>query len=82
MRNVLATVIVGMFVLVAGGVAFAGEPGKDSVDHEKFPPAAVSRADVTPAVVSRAEATNTGTIADPSKSPSVWIEMRYDNYGR
>ncbi len=69
MRNVLALLIVGTSVAVAGGASFAGEPGKDSVDRV-YPPAAVSRA----------EATNTGTIAGPSTPRCVWCEMRDDNY--
>ncbi len=65
MRKVLALLIVGTSMAVAAGVAFAGEAGKDSVDHQ-FSRAAVTRANVTPAVGIRAEATNTGAIAGPS----------------
>jgi len=70
MHKVLALLIVGMSVSVVGGAAFGSEPGKDSVDHEKFPPAAVSRA----------ETANTNTIAGPSTPLSVWTESHYDNY--
>lgn len=68
MRKTFAMLGTGMFIAVAVGTAFAGEPGKDSVDHQ-FPASAVIRA----------EATNTGTIAGPSQPSSVRIDMRNDN---
>lgn len=69
MRKLLALLIVGTSVAVVEGAAFAGEPGKDSADHQKFPEAAVIRASTT----------DTGTIAGPRTPPSVWNELRYDN---
>jgi hypothetical protein len=69
MSKIFAMLVMGMSIAVAVGTAFAGEPGKDSVDHQTFPTLAVTRG----------EATNTGTIAGPSQPSSVWIEMRADN---
>lgn len=69
MSKIFAMLVMGMSIAVAVGIAFAGEPGKDSVDHQKFPSPAFTRS----------EATYAGTVAGLNQPSSLWIDMRADN---
>jgi hypothetical protein len=72
MRRILAIMFVGVSIAVPGAIAFAaGDPGKDTVDHQKFPEPTFAQAQTTSA----------GTTAGPSNQLPVWVHLRHENIG-